>query len=133
MYCTMEEWNRNMWHRVIRSPFAVIPLGLITLWLFVAAARVHIEAREAERQVRELEERIAKGKEENDLLSLRASRAYDPAFLERQARLRLNVQAEGEEVVFVHLADEERPASASAGGGDGIFANLRAWLYDVFR
>lgn len=133
MYSTMEERNRNMWQRIIRSAFAIIPLGLLALWFFVATARVHIEAREAERQVRELEERIAKGKEENDLLSLRASRAYDPAFLERQARLRLNVQAEGEEVVFVHLADEERPASVSATGGGGVFANLRAWLYDIFR
>lgn len=68
---------------------------------------------EVSRQLEDLEAKIAAVEKEGERKERMADYLNSESYLEKQARLRLNLKKEGEEVVFVYRNDDSAKASES--------------------
>lgn len=85
---------RSKWFLAIAIP---VIGGLIFAFIKIKAHENLVN-----KEVRELEKRVSEFEKNNSLLEKIISQMTHPSFLEKEARLKLNYKASGEEVVFVY-------------------------------
>jgi cell division protein FtsB len=100
-----------MFIRILRSKLTTIGLIAIGALVGIRALESGLTSRQSEGMVRDLEAKVAGIEQENKALSEEMQAAQDPTYLERQARIRLNVQAPDETVVYVYKAEDSDAVS----------------------
>lgn len=98
-------------------------------FLAYLAVRDYPKIRETRKQLEDLEGKIEALKHEeerqNDLVEYLNSESY----LEKQARLRLNLKKEGEEVVFIYRKDEAKEEGIMEKKNENQFlSKLKEWV-----
>ena len=107
-------------------------LVLALVWLSRSLLRVYQQRAEVADQLRGLESKISGIEHDNEFLASASAYFSSNAYLERQARLKLNYKLPDEEVAFVYkdpsVAKETPPAQALK---DQIakMPNWKKWLY----
>ena len=116
---------------IFRTKWATVGLvaliGFFGLRLIQASDQYHQEAqRSADAQAK-----LALVQQEHDRLQQRLDQAHDDAYLEQQARVKLNYQFPDEQVAFIDdgVAPTATVSDSSSVPRDGILARVRAWLY----
>jgi cell division protein FtsB len=114
--------SNGMEKNLLKSSWLFIPLILMIGWLSLSLIEVRKDAGLAKKEVEGLESRIADLKNNNKSIQVYMDGFENPAFLEREAREKLNYKAVGEEVVFVYKDNKgDIVASASEGYGNESF------------
>ena len=98
-------------------------------FLAYLAVRDYPKIRETRKQLEDLEGKIEALKHEeerqNDLVEYLNSESY----LEKQARLRLNLKKEGEEVVFIYRKDEAKEEGSPEKPNENPFlSKVKEWV-----
>ena len=75
---------------------------VIVLWLTLSSVRLGSQREKTEKDVKNIEAKIEEVQKDTDYLNKFLAYFQAPAFLEREARLKLNYKAQGEEVVFIY-------------------------------
>src|SRR5690348_9226036 len=110
-----------------KSVSAVLVIG--ALWLGLNVYRLGLQQGSESAQLKDVQARINDAQQENQILASSSDYFHSDAYLERQARLKLNYKMPGEQVAFVY------PDSAS--NSEPVQANQRAmpnwekWWYYV--
>ncbi len=86
-------------------------LGILTLWLFFSTLNLHSQRNIVERQLQDARAKIADVERDTAYLDKFLAYFQTPAFLEKEARLKLNYKTPGEEVVFVYKDTNNKKAS----------------------
>ena len=107
----------NLLHRKIVTPILVILVG----WLGLSVWQIHGQRVGVAGQVKDLESKIAEVQSNNQYLASSSAYFSSDAYLERQARLKLNYKLPDEQVAFVY-PDNNRVKVAS--GEQALKANL---------
>lgn len=122
-----------------RKSFLALNLGVLLLiaWGFTGE---YMRNKDLVNEVDTLEQRSQELTAHNLKLAELADRLSDPEMVEREARLKLNLQKPGEEVVVVRdvtPAAMAHAADAPEGGGDPVEgpreSNPRKWLRHFFN
>lgn len=125
---------RNNWGRWIIASVLVVFFGYL-------AASEFDRWYSLQREIDEREDEIVAAEEETQQLQARLERVSDPAFLEKEARRKLNVKGENEEVFVVVGLESisppedfsdvfERPHNKKE---NDIFSNAKEWWRYFFR
>lgn len=84
---------------------------------------------EIKNQLGDIENRIAALKKDEEKQKSMAEYLESESYLEKQARLRLNLKKEGEEVVFVYRKDEsEKSPSQEEKNENPFLSKLKEWV-----
>ncbi|MEK7203834.1 MAG: septum formation initiator family protein [Patescibacteria group bacterium] len=84
---------------------------------------------ETKRQLEDLENKIAALKKDEERQKNLAEYFNTESYLEKQARLRLNLKKEGEEVVFVYRKEEEPKEETGRERNENSFlSKLKEWF-----
>lgn len=117
--------------RVLAANIAIFAL---VGWGF---AGEYLRNREMQQEIDSLEGRAASLQEKNDKLAEATERFGSTAVIEREARLKLNLQKPGETVVVVRetakLQDSEDPAGPAPEGESRGGTNPSKWWHYFFR
>lgn len=124
-------------------------LILVLLWSIIACVKITYKKHQMAREGELIQEKIEKLKEDNQFLAGLKSLLGDKSFLEKEAKKRLNLKNQGEEVVMIPSkslaseseADGNEPTSeATANEGIGInedilekMANYKKWWIYFFE
>ena len=98
-------------------------------WLSLSFIKIKLHDDIVNKEVLELEEKIGNLEHGNIVLEKFLSYMTNPLFLERQARIKLNYKAPGEEVVFVYTDDSASIGSSSQDFTDENVPNPVKWWY----
>ncbi len=102
---------------------------VIVLWLTLSSINLSSQKDMVNREVKNVEVKIKEV--QNDVNYLNKFLAYfkTPAFLEKEARLKLNYKAQGEEVVFVYKDKNAKKVSDSISFEEllGKLPNYKKW------
>ncbi|MEK7645941.1 MAG: septum formation initiator family protein [Patescibacteria group bacterium] len=93
----------------------IITIGLLALlvWLGYRSWQIKDQRAETDSQVKELESRVADLERSNQFLASSSAYFASDAYLERQARLKLNYKLADEQVAFVYKDTSVKIASSS--------------------
>src|SRR3989344_1794274 len=91
-----------MWKKVLRSRWISAGIGLAIIAVFFAVARIYPKLRAVQKQASGVEKTIKTLEERKEELERNSAYLNSEAYLERQARLKLNVKKPDEKVVFVY-------------------------------
>jgi cell division protein FtsB len=75
---------------------------LVALWLALSSVNLSSQKRIVNREVKGVEAKIKEVQDDTNYFNKFLDYFKTPAFLEREARLKLNYKAQGEEVVFIY-------------------------------
>jgi len=101
----------------------------------VATVREAQRRRSVQKEISSIEEEIARIEQQRERLTDLVGHAGSPAFIEREARLRLGLQRPGETVLIVpeSTGGTKPPGEASAVPVEEPSSNLRKWWRYVFH
>ena len=104
---------------------------VIVLWLTIASINLNTQKDSVGKEVRNVEAKIREVQKDTDYLNKFLSYFKTSDFLEKQARLKLNYKAEGEEVVFVYKDKNPKEESDSVGIEELLvkMSNSKKWLF----
>jgi len=105
---------------------------VVATWLGLLAFGTWRAQQTADRQVRELEAKISDVQRENNKLESVRGQYQNPAYLEKQARAKLNYKAPDETVVFVY-PDDKKPGSSDSGVSLPNWRKWVAWLKEFIK
>ena len=77
-------------------------IGVIALWLTLSAINLNSQRDMVDREMKNVESKIKEVQDDTGYLNKFLAYFKTPAFLEKEARLKLNYKAQGEEVVFIY-------------------------------
>ena len=113
-------------------------LIFIFILVFVAGFLVWLIAKdypqkiETERQIGDIKSKIESLKKEEGRQKSLTEYLNSESYLEKQARLRLNLKKEGEEVVFVYRKDQEtQPPQQERQNENPFLSKLKEWFKKV--
>lgn len=112
---------------LLGTKIATACLLLLTLWLGFSVLDGIRQRQMALRQMQDLQGRITALENDNTTLAHLKDYYQTSAYLDRQARLKLNYKAADEKVVFVYPASP--PGVAAAPVTEDIIANLKKWWH----
>lgn len=115
----------------LNSKILTVPLLILSVWMLFSVISVEIEKDQTKKEEKSVEAKISGVKKDNELLEKQIENFKNPEFLEKEARIRLNYKAAGEEVVFVYKDSDISTASSS---GDfspklPVYKKLWQWLF----
>src|SRR4030042_2292817 len=87
--------------RFFTSKFLLFFLIIVFIWSVIACVKITYKKKQMVKESEELQAEISKIQEENKQLAGIKDILTDPSFLEREAKRRLNLKREGEDVVIV--------------------------------
>ena len=90
-------------------------------FLIYLTARDYPKKLETKRQLEDLENKIVVLKKDEEKQKNLVEYFNTESYLEKQARLRLNLKKEGEEVVFVYRKDEEKEDEIKENNNENMF------------
>jgi len=100
---------------LLNSKILTIPLAFLSVWILFSVISVEIEKDEIKKEEANIESKIINIERDNVSIERYIKNFENPEFLEKEARIRLNYKASGEEVVFVHRDANSQKASSSEG------------------
>jgi len=108
---------------------------LLVAWLTLSFIKIKLHKNIVNKEVVELEEKIKGFESNNSFLERFIGYMTNPSYLEKEARLKLNYKAPGEEVVFIY--PDENGANASSASADfnkqlAQMPNYLKWVYYLF-
>jgi cell division protein FtsL len=87
--------------RFLTSKFLLFFLIIVFIWSVIACIKITYKKKQMVKESEELQAEISKIQEENKQLGSIKNILTNPSFLEKEAKRRLNLKREGEEVVIV--------------------------------
>ena len=110
-----------------RLPWLVAGLAVFAVLAGGAFVRETVRARQIDREIASLKDEAERLRVRNFRISALESSLSSGEFLEREARMKLGLQKEGEQAVVVRTEDA-RPAAAPAGtGARPVWSNAKKW------
>ena len=110
---------------MIFSIFILLAIGF-SLWGIILD---YPQKAEVSRQLEDLEAKIAAVEKERERKERLADYLNSESYLEKQARLRLNLKKEGEEVVFVYRNEDSAKASESFDSIENpVLSKISEWV-----
>ena len=104
-------------------------IAVLVLWLTLSSINLNSQRSVVDKDVRNAEVKIREVQDDTDYLNKFLAYFQTPAFLEKEARLKLNYKAQGEEVVFVYKDKNQKRESDSL-SFEGLLAkmpNYKKW------
>jgi cell division protein FtsL len=111
----MTEQGRKI-KKILSSKITLFFLLLGFIWLIMGVVNVYYKKYQINKQVEKLKSEIAKTEQNNQQISAMIDYLGSQSFLEKEAREKLNMKKEGEEVVMVEPAKNLAGAGAQAPG-----------------
>ena len=111
------------------SKILTVFLFILSVWLLFSVISAEIEKGEVKKEETAVENKITSMRQGNQLLERYIKNFENQEFLEKEARIRLNYKAPGEEVVFVHRDANSQKASAAKELSMNDLPNYRRWFY----
>lgn len=87
--------------------------GILALWLALSSVNLASQRNVVDKDVKNAEAKIKKVQNDTDYLNKFLAYFQTPAFLEKEARLKLNYKVQGEEVVFIYKDKNTKKVSDS--------------------
>lgn len=120
---------------LLTSKIALLIGCAVVVLVIVATVRESQRRRSIQREIRSIEDEIARIEQQRERLTDLVEHAGSPEFLEREARLRLGLQRPGETVLIV--PDAATGSGAAGEGspepGEAPPSNLRKWWQYIFH
>ena len=99
------------------------------VWILFSVISLKISKDEIKEEERNVETKIDNARHNNESLEKFIKYFDNPSFLEKEARLRLNYKAPGEEVVFVHRDLNSKKISSLDEPLEDNLPNYKKWWY----
>lgn len=115
----------------LKSKLVSIALLILVAGLFFAMFNIHGQKLSMEQENRDWEAKIGSLRQENEYLQKFGDYFKSFAFLEKEARKRLNFKAPGEEVVFVYDTTAQSSRSHDFTLRLKTMANWEKWMYYI--
>jgi cell division protein FtsB len=116
--------------KILNYKFTSIVLGIMLLWLGISGIKLFNQHQEVGANIKDLQTKADSLEKDNNDLIRSQKYAKTSAYLERQARLKLNYKMPDEKVVFVY----EKTASSQPESLEekiGQMENYQKWFYYV--
>ncbi|HJV32767.1 MAG TPA: septum formation initiator family protein [Patescibacteria group bacterium] len=109
-----------------RLPWLVAGLAVFAVLAGGAFVRETVRARQIDREIAALKDEAERLRVRNFEISALESSLSSGEFLEREARMKLGLQKEGEQAVVVRKEDA-RPAASAATSDRPVWSNAKKW------
>ena len=105
-------------------------MGVIVLWLTFSSIDLNSQKDVVGREVKNVENKIKEVQKDTDYLNKFSAYFQSSAFLEKEARLKLNYKAQEEEVVFIYKDNNIKKESNSISFEDLLskMPNYKKWV-----
>ena len=119
--------NKN---KLLNSKIYTALISVLVLWLTLSSINLNLERDVIDREVKNIEIKIQEVGKDADYLNKFLAYFKTPTFLEKEARLKLNYKAPGEEVVFIYRDKNVKKASESLGFDELLtrMPNYKKWV-----
>jgi cell division protein FtsL len=98
----MSEISRQKFiHNLLVSKTFLFLLLLLTIWVALACVKIAHKRYQMAREIDNIQKEIEQLKKDNQTLSVLINSFNNPSYLEKEAKRRLNLRKEGEEVVIL--------------------------------
>lgn len=116
--------------KFINSKVFTVLVVVIALWLTLSSLNINSQRGLVDREVKSIETKIKEVQDDTDYLNKFLAYFQTSAFLEKEARLKLNYKAEGEEVVFIYKDKNTKKESDSVSFEELLIRmpNYKKWL-----
>ena len=114
---------------ILNSKIFTALLSVLSVWILFSVISAEVEKDEVKKKETAIESKINSKKQDNESLERDIKNFENQEFLEKEARLRLNYKASGEEVVFVHRDLNSQKASSSEEYSPENLSNYQKWWY----
>ena len=111
----------------LNSKILTILLSFLSVWTLFSVISVEVEKEQVKKEEASIEAKMANVVRDKKLLEKYIKNFENPGFLEKEARLRLNYKAFGEEVVFVYRDANSQKASSSQDTSTENLPNYKKW------
>lgn len=117
---------------LLKSKWFTLVIIAILGWLSLAFVKIKIQSDLINKEAAIIEEKIAGLERDNESIEKHLALLEHPSFLEREARLKLNYKADGENVVFVYP-----DANQISSGSEDFYIqfykqpNYLKWIYYI--
>src|SRR3989344_535681 len=88
--------------KFLNSKIFTVLSGILVLWLTLSSINIGSQRSMIDGEVKNIETKIKEVQNDTDYLNKFLNYFQTPAFLEKEARLKLNYKVQGEEVIFVY-------------------------------
>ncbi len=121
--------NTNM-NKVLNSKVFTALASVLVLWLTLSSINLNSQRGIVDREVKNIETKIEEVQDDADYLNKFLVYFKTPAFLEKEARLKLNYKAYDEEVVFIYKDKNTKKTSDSISFEEllGRMPNYKKWF-----
>jgi len=99
--------------KFLNSKIFTVLAGIVVLWLILSSINLKSQRTMVGKEVGNVEAKINEVQKDTDYLNKFLAYFKTPAFLEKEARLKLNYKAQGEEVVFIYKDKNPKKESDS--------------------
>ncbi|MBI4158446.1 MAG: hypothetical protein HY505_02415 [Candidatus Yanofskybacteria bacterium] len=114
---------------ILNSKILTVPLVFLSVWILFLVISVETEKDGINKEEANIESKMTNIRRDNASLERYIKNFENPEFLGKEARLRLNYKAFGEEVVFVHRDINSQKASSSEEFSTEEPSNYKKWRY----
>lgn len=106
-------------------------VGVIALWFTLSSINLNSQRDMVDSEVKNIESKIKEVQNDTDYLNKFLGYFKTSAFLEKEARLKLNYKAQGEEVVFIYKDSHPTKESNSVGREELLskMPNYKKWFF----
>lgn len=102
---------------------------MIIGWLTLSFIKIKLHENIVNKEADELGVKISNLEKSNNLIEKFLVYMSNPSFIERQARIKLNYKAEGEEVAFIYPDNSAKASSSFENFKNKNAANYLKWWY----
>jgi len=113
----------------LNSKILTVLLSALSVWILFSVVSAEIEKREIKKEEASIESKMTDIKRDNESLENHIKDFENPEFLKKEARLRFNYKALGEEVVFIHRDTNSQKASSSQELTPENLPSYKKWWY----
>ncbi len=99
--------------RFLNSKIFTVLAGIVTLWFVFSSINLNSQRNTVNKDVKNIEAKIHDIQEDIGYFNKFSAYFKTSAFLEKEARLKLNYKAQGEDVVFIYRDKNVKKASES--------------------
>ena len=116
--------------KFLNSKVFTVLVGIVALWLTLSLIDLNSQRSMVDREVKNIETKIKEVQDDTDYLNKFLVYFKTPAFLEKEARLKLNYKTQGEEVVFIYKDKNKKKVSEPIDFGELLskMPNYKKWL-----
>jgi len=116
--------------KLFKSIWVLVVMIPVIGWLGFSFIKINLQENIVNKEVGDLESKVGSLEKENGILERFIEYVKYPSFLEKEARLKLNYKAPGEEVVFVYPDGNSRSSSSIDFNNQlAQMPNLFKWWY----